>query len=269
MQLQPHHPPLSPDPTSQALAARNLCKAFNGTPAVDRLDIDVPRGAIYGVVGPNGAGKTTMISMVTGLLRPDAGDSWVGGHHTWSDSQAMKRSMGLLADGLPVFDRLSGAEYLGYLGGLRGMERGVVDKRSDELFEALGLQEARGKRIVDYSAGMTKKILLAGALLHNPEVLILDEPLEAVDPVSGRTIQQILRAFAASGGTVVVSSHVMELVEGLCSHVSIIDKGRVLTAGSVAEVRQGQSLSDAFVAFVGGSTYTEGSLTWLGTGEGQ
>lgn len=262
--LQPILPPLAEDPTSQAFAARRLTKAFGNAVAVDHLDLDIPRGSIFGIVGPNGAGKTTMISMATGLMRPDSGETWIAGHHTWKEPYQMKAAMGLLADGVPVFDRLSGAEYLGYLGGLRGMDRGVVDARSEELLVSLGLEEARDKRIVDYSAGMTKKILLAGALLHNPEVLVLDEPLEAVDPVSGRLIQNILRRYAKTGGTVIVSSHVMELVEGLCSHVAIIDNGRVRTAGPVDEVRQGSSLTDAFVYFVGGADLGEDSLEWLG-----
>ncbi|KQB86625.1 ABC transporter ATP-binding protein [Corynebacterium lowii] len=254
---------LQGEPTAQAVAVRGLCKAFNGTVAVNQIDLDIPRGAIYGIVGPNGAGKTTMISMVAGLLRPDRGHTWVAGYDTWEQPLEVKRAMGLLADGVPVFDRLSGPELLSYVGALRGMEVAVVEERSRELLAALGLEEAGDKRVVDYSAGMTKKILLALALLHNPEVLILDEPLEAVDPVSGRTIQNLLRSYAASGGTVVISSHVMELVEGLCSHVAIINQGQVQVSGSVEEVRGGRSLSDVFVDAVGGAASGD-SLTWLG-----
>lgn len=259
----PHLPPLAPDPTTQALALRDLTKVFGTAVAVDCLSLDIPRGSIYGLVGPNGAGKTTMITMATGLARPTEGRAWVSGHDVWVDALPAKRAMGLLADGVPVFDRLSGPEYLAYLGGLRGMDAEEVARRSGELLDALGLTEAGEKYIVDYSAGMTKKILLAGALLHDPEILILDEPLEAVDPVSGRLIQQILRDFAARGGTVVLSSHVMELVEGLCDHVAIIHHGRVLTAGHVEKVRQGSSLVDTFVGFVGGGQLREGALGWL------
>ncbi len=259
----PHLPPLAPDPRTQALAVRGVSKAFSGVVAVDRLSLDIPRGAIYGLVGPNGAGKTTLINLATGLSRPDDGQAWIAGHDVWSDPLPTRQAMGLLADGVPVFDRLSGPEYLAYLGGLRGIPGEEVAHRSHELLDALGLSEAGEKFIVDYSAGMTKKILLAGALLHNPEILILDEPLEAVDPVSGRLIQQILRDFASRGGTVVLSSHVMELVEGLCDHVAVIHRGRVLTAGHVDEVRQGRSLVDTFVGFVGGGQLREGSLGWL------
>ncbi|MBD8028806.1 ABC transporter ATP-binding protein [Corynebacterium gallinarum] len=252
------------DPTLQALAVRDLTKIYGGQPAADSINLDIPRGALYGIVGPNGAGKTTMLSMATGLVRPTRGTAWVAGANVWEDPLRAKRAMGLLADGLPIFDRLTGRELLSYVGALRGLDETVVQERSMELLDALGLADAGAKRIVDYSAGMTKKILLAQALLHNPEVLILDEPLEAVDPVSGRLIQEILRNFTAAGGTVVLSSHVMELVEGLCDHVAIINQGRVVVAGHVNDIRRGRSLTDVFVDVVGGAALGEGSLSWLG-----
>ncbi|ALC06204.1 ABC transporter ATPase [Corynebacterium deserti GIMN1.010] len=257
--------PISPtDPSTQAFAVRGLTKTYGDATVVSELNLDIPRGAIYGIVGPNGAGKTTMLSMATGLIRPTRGSAWIAGFNVWEEPTNAKDAMGLLADGLPIFDRLSGQELLTYVGALRGLDEGVVHQRSTELLDALGLGDTGDKKIVDYSAGMTKKILLAQALLHNPQVLILDEPLEAVDPVSGRLIQQILRNFAASGGTVVLSSHVMELVEGLCDHVAIINKGVVEIAGHVDEVRKGKSLTDVFVDIVGGGALHEGSLSWLG-----
>ena len=255
------------DPSAQAVAIRGLSKKYGEVFAVDNITLDIPMGAIYGIVGPNGAGKTTMLSMATGLIRPTQGDAWIAGFNVWDEPTEAKREMGLLADGLPIFDRLSGRDLLAYVGALRGLDQAVVAQRSDELLEALGLQEAGSKKIVDYSAGMTKKILLAQALLHNPKVLILDEPLEAVDPVSGRLIQHILKNFAASGGTVVLSSHVMELVEGLCDHVAIINKGVVEVAGHVDAIRGEKSLSDTFVEIVGGGALREGSLSWLGSAD--
>lgn len=257
------------DPTTQALAVRGLTKSYGDATVVNNINLDIPKGAIYGIVGPNGAGKTTMLSMATGLLRPNKGTAWISGFNVWEEPNDAKRSMGLLADGLPIFDRLTGKELLTYVGALRELDEGIVDQRSEELLEALGLKEAAGKRVVDYSAGMTKKILLAQALIHNPKVLILDEPLEAVDPVSGRLIQQILKNFAHTGGTVVLSSHVMELVEGLCDHVAIINRGVVEIAGHVDEVRRGRSLTDVFVDVVGGAALQEGSLSWLGASESQ
>ena len=261
----PYREALAPDPRTQALAVRDLCKSFGNQTAVNHLNLDVPRGSIYGVVGPNGAGKTTMLTMACGLQRPDSGQSFIAGHDVWAHPIPAKQSMGLLMDGAPVFDRLTGAEYLHYLGALRRLDRGESLRRAQELLDALSLTDAANKRIVDYSAGMTKKILLAGAVLHNPEVLILDEPLEAVDPVSGRLIQQLLRAYASRGGTVILSSHVMELVEGLCDHVAIINGGQVITSGHVDDVRQGQSLSDLFITAVGGRDLDASKFGWLRT----
>lgn len=252
----------------------NLTKVFS-RPVVTNLSLDIPRGSFYGIVGPNGAGKTTAITMATGLLEPTSGNAWVAGHPLWedatpSDVYAAKQSYGLLADGLPVFDRLTAAEYLQYLGALRKLPQEDITRRSSELLTALDLTDTGNKKIVDFSAGMTKKILLAGALIHSPEVLILDEPFEAVDPVSAQVIKEILRQFVRMGGTVIISSHVMELVEGLCSHVAIIAQGKVRAAGTLDEVRAGISLNDRFVQLVGARHLQEGSLEWLrGAGSSQ
>ncbi|MGO4340099.1 ABC transporter ATP-binding protein [Pedococcus sp. 2YAF34] len=247
-----------------ALRLRGLTKRFGAMTAVDRLDLDVPRGSFFGLVGPNGAGKTTTLSMATGLLRPDAGSAHVLGTDVWADPVAAKARIGVLPDGLRLFDRLTGLQLVAYAGLLRGMERGLVAQRVRELLAALGLTEAQDKLVIDYSAGMTKKITLACALVHAPRLLVLDEPFEAVDPVSARTIRGILEDFAANGGTVVLSSHVMDLVERICSHVAIIAGGQVRAVGTVDEVRGGMSLDDRFLDLVGGSTDVEG-LAWLRT----
>lgn len=255
---------------STALTMSGLSKSFGDTRAVDNLNLRIPRGSMYGVVGPNGAGKTTALTIATGLLEPTSGNAWICGIPMWDHASAeqvmaAKQRFGLLADGLPIFDRLTAREYLDYLGHLRGMDSQVIEQRTEELLEAMDLTGAEGKYIVDFSAGMTKKILLAGAMLHGPEVLILDEPFEAVDPVSGQVIRDILRRYVAAGGTVVMSSHVMELVEGLCDHVAIIADGRVLRAGTIDEARQGQPLNEVFVSLVGGRSLSQGSFSWLGT----
>ena len=254
---------LAADPRTQALAVRDLRKSFGSQIAVNHLNLDVPRGSIYGIVGPNGAGKTTMLTMACGLQRPDSGQSFIAGHNVWEEPIPAKQAMGLLMDGAPVFDRLTGAEYLHYLGALHKLERTESLRRAQELLDALSLSDAADKRIADYSAGMTKKILLAGAVLHNPEVLILDEPLEAVDPVSGRLIQQMLRAYASRGGTVILSSHVMELVESLCDSVAVIAGGRLHAIGALDDVCQGKSLQNRFVELVGGNANMGEGLTWL------
>jgi len=247
-----------------ALRLRGLTKRFGAMTAVDRLDLDVPRGSFFGLVGPNGAGKTTTLSMATGLLRPDAGSAHVLGTDVWADPVAAKARIGVLPDGLRLFDRLTGLQLVTYAGLLRGMERDLVAQRVGELLAALGLTEAQDKLVIDYSAGMTKKITLACALVHAPRLLVLDEPFEAVDPVSARTIRGILEDFAANGGTVVLSSHVMDLVERICSHVAIIAGGQVRAVGTVDEVRGGMSLDDRFLDLVGGTTDVEG-LAWLRT----
>jgi ABC-2 type transport system ATP-binding protein len=247
-----------------ALRLRGLTKRFGAMTAVDRLGLDVPRGSFFGLVGPNGAGKTTTLSMATGLLRPDAGTAHVLGTDVWADPVAAKARIGVLPDGLRLFDRLTGLQLVTYAGLLRGMERDLVAQRVDELLAALGLTEAQDKLVIDYSAGMTKKITLACALVHAPRLLVLDEPFEAVDPVSARTIRGILEDFAANGGTVVLSSHVMDLVERICSHVAIIAGGQVRTVGTVDAVRGGMSLDDRFLDLVGGATDVEG-LAWLRT----
>ncbi|WP_353354394.1 ABC transporter ATP-binding protein [Intrasporangium sp. DVR] len=247
-----------------AIALRGLGKRFGEVIAVKGIDLDVPRGSFFGLVGPNGAGKTTTLSMATGLLRPDAGHVFVLGHDVWADPVTAKRLLGILPDGLRVFDRLTGLQLIVYAGLLHGISREVARQRAEELLDALGLIEAQGKLVVDYSAGMTKKVTLATALVHAPRVLVLDEPFEAVDPVSAATIRGILEDFVAAGGTVVLSSHVMDLVERICTHVAVISEGQVLTQGTLDEVRAGGSLEDRFVDLVGGSTEVEG-LAWLRT----
>lgn len=250
----------------QALSIRGLTKVYDGRPVVDAIDLDVPVGSFFGVVGPNGAGKTTTLSMVTGLLRPDAGRIVMAGVDVWADPVAAKAKMGVLPDGLRLFERLSGPELLSYLGRLRGIPATTVAARSAELIAVLDLDEAGSKLVADYSTGMRKKITLAAALLHAPPILLLDEPLEAVDPVSARVIRTVLSRYTAGGGTVIFSSHVMALVENLCSHVAVIDHGRIVASGPLAQVRgSAASLDDAFMHLIGAADVAEGGLSWLGS----
>jgi ABC-2 type transport system ATP-binding protein len=246
-----------------ALALRGLHKRFGTKVAVAGVNLDVPAGSFYGLLGPNGAGKTTTLSMAVGLLRPDAGSAWVLGHDVWSDPVAAKRRLGALPDGVRLFDRLSGPELLAYTGLLRGMDPATVDRRSTELLDVLALAGAGRTLVVDYSAGMKKKIGLACALLHAPRLLVLDEPFEAVDPVSAALIRDILGRYVAGGGTVVFSSHVMELVERLCTHVAILDGGVIKAVGELDQVRGGRALGEVFVEVVGGRIATGDELSWL------
>jgi ABC-2 type transport system ATP-binding protein len=246
-----------------ALALRGLVKRFGEKVAVAGVDLDVPAGSFFGLLGPNGAGKTTTLSMTVGLLRPDAGRAFVLGYDVWADPVEAKRRLGVLPDGVRLFDRLTGAELLAYTGQLRGMDPAVVDQRARELLDVLALADAGRTLVIDYSAGMKKKIGLACALLHAPRLLVLDEPFEAVDPVSAALIRDILQRYVAGGGTVIFSSHVMEVVERLCSHVAILAEGSIKAVGTLDEVRGDRSLEEVFVETVGGRTATGEELSWL------
>jgi len=257
--------PSVPRPAPPALALRGLWKRFGEKIAVSGIDLDVPVGSFYGLVGPNGAGKTTTLSMSTGLLRPDFGQVWVHGQELWAHPEQVKAMLGVLPDGVRLFDRLTGAQLIMYSGLLRGMDRDTVGARTADLLRSLDLTADANTLVVDYSAGMTKKIALACALVHAPRLLVLDEPFEAVDPVSAANIRAILATYVtAGGGTVIVSSHVMDLVQRMCDHVAVIAAGHVLAAGTVDAVRGDGSLEDRFVELVGGRTTGEG-LAWLRT----
>ncbi|GAB7038435.1 MULTISPECIES: ABC transporter ATP-binding protein [Catenuloplanes] len=246
-----------------ALRLTGLAKSFGDKVAVDRIDLDVPAGSFFGLVGPNGAGKTTSLSMAVGLLRPDAGRAEIFGTDVWADPARAKALIGVLPDGLAMPERLTGRELLTYLGLLRGMDPAAVTARADELLAVLELDGADRTLVLEYSTGMRKKIGLATALLHAPRLLVLDEPLEAVDPVSAATIKVILQRFVAGGGSVVFSSHVMPVVEQLCDRVAVVTGGRVVAAGPIDEVRGGRSLEDRFVELVAGRTADAGELAWL------
>ncbi|MDQ2850619.1 MAG: ABC transporter ATP-binding protein [Actinomycetota bacterium] len=258
-------PVLRGGPGGPAVVLDGLVKAFNGRLAVDHLSLQIPAGSVYGMLGPNGAGKTTSMLMVSGLMRPDAGSVQVLGHDVWSDPAGAKALFGVSPDGLRLFDMLSAAELLRYVGELRSMPGPVIAQRSAELLHVLGLSEAANVVVADFSAGMTKKIGLACAMLHAPRLLILDEPFESVDPVSAQTMRGVIARYVAGGGTVVISSHVMELVETVCDHVAVIVAGRVLAAGRTDDVRGGISLHQRFLDLVGAGPAGDfdGGLAWL------
>ncbi|MBF4576624.1 ABC transporter ATP-binding protein [Frondihabitans sp. VKM Ac-2883] len=246
------------------LSIKGLVKRYGATTAVENIDLDVHAGSFYGIVGPNGAGKTTTLSIATGLLRPDEGTVTILGDDVWSakESSKAKRSLGVLPDRLRLFDRLTGAQFLYYAGTLRGLDGATARKRTADLAEAFGLQDALGRLVMDYSVGMTKKVALAAAIIHSPRLLILDEPFESVDPVSAATVTEILQRYVRGGGTVLLSSHSMDLVERICDSVAVIVDGHVLAQGTVHDVRAGRSLQERFVELAGGGAATEG-MEWL------
>jgi ABC-2 type transport system ATP-binding protein len=246
-----------------ALQIAGLSKTFGEKVAVDHVDLTVPAGSFFGMLGPNGAGKTTLLSMAVGLLRPDAGSARIFGADVWTDPVRAKALIGVLPDGMALPERLTGQELLTYLGLLRGMDKQTVTTRTADLLRVLELDDAEQTLVIEYSTGMRKKIGLALALLHAPRLLVLDEPFESVDPISAATIRAILQRFVAGGGSVVMSSHVMALVEQLCDHVAVIDRGRVAAAGPLEQVREGGTLEAAFVELVGARTAGTEGLAWL------
>ncbi|MFB7613769.1 ABC transporter ATP-binding protein [Kitasatospora sp. NPDC056181] len=267
--MQASAPPPSPAPAPSAPSAvsiQGLWKRFGSQAAVAGLSLELPAGAFIGLVGPNGAGKTTTLSMVTGLLRPDQGTVLVHGSDVWADPVSVKARIGILPEGLRMFERLSGRELLQYNGRLRGLPGAEVDRRTEELLAVLDLAGDADKLVADYSTGMRKKIGLAAALLHNPDVLFLDEPFEGVDPVSAQTIRGVLKRYAAAGCTVVFSSHVMELVEQLCDWVAVVNAGQVIAQGPLDAVRGERSLHEAFLSLIGVREDDVQALGWLGNG---
>jgi ABC-2 type transport system ATP-binding protein len=234
-------PPLAAGPRAGGLAieVHGLRKSFGEKEAVTGIDLEVAAGSLAGLVGTNGAGKTTTLSMMTGLLRPDSGQVLINGRDAWADPQAAKAAIGVVT-----------AE---------------ARSRTVQLLDVLDLAEDARRLVADYSTGMRKKTALGCALIHNPSVLFLDEPLEGVDPVSADVIRRLLTRFAGSGSTVLFSSHVMELVEQVCDHVTIIDHGAIVRTGTTAEVRGGRSLQQAFVELVGSRAGDGEGLSWLGS----
>ena len=252
----------TPKPREVALSIRGLVKRFDNRIAVAGIDLDVYTGSLYGIVGPNGAGKTTTLSMVTGLLKPDAGTVTVHGADVWTDPVASKRKFGVLPDQLRLFDRLTGGQLLYYSGILRKLDKNAVRIRSADLAAAFGLEDSLNRLVADYSAGMSKKIAIAAAMIHSPRLLVLDEPFESVDPVSSANIIEILQRYAKAGGTVVLSSHTMDLIERVCDSAAIIVNGSVLAQGTMDEVRGNATLEQRFVELAGGRKAAEG-MEWL------
>ena len=252
--------PLVVRPT--VLAIHGVHKRYGEIVAVDGVTLDIAEGSFYGIVGPNGAGKTTTLSIVTGLLRPDAGRVVVHGVDVWTEPVRAKHIIGVLPDKLRLFDRLTGAQFLRYAGTLRGLSAKTVRARTADLATAFGIEDALDRLVADYSAGMTKKIALAAAMIHSPRLLVLDEPFESVDPVSAANIIDILQRYTAAGGTVVVSSHGMDMIQRVCDSVAIIVRGQVLASGTIDEVRGEQTLEERFVDLAGGRKAAEG-MEWL------
>jgi ABC-2 type transport system ATP-binding protein len=260
-----------------ALETRGLTRTFGDFTAVDAIDLAVPRGSFYGFLGPNGAGKSTTIKCLTGLLRPSAGAMRILGLDPLVDPVAVKRQVGVVPEDLALFDRLTGIENLSFVARVHGLPERVFAERSAELLDLMQLTEAAGTLVADYSHGMRKKLSLAVAFLPSPHLLFLDEPFEGIDAISSRLIKRLLQEFAGRGGTVFLTSHVLEIVERLADHVGIIHRGRLVTQAPMAELREeagpGRTLEEIFLGVVGaggsGGAAGEGAATeileWLGS----
>lgn len=247
----------------QAISVHHLRKLYGAKPAVDGLDLEVPRGCFFGFLGPNGAGKTTTIRMLMGLAPPTSGTIELLGLPMPDRALEVKGRIGLVPDESLLFDHLTGLEFTEFVGRMYGLDRPRAKERAKELLELFQLNGEPRKLIGDYSKGMRKRVAMAAALIHRPELFLLDEPFEGVDAVGARLMKEILLEQVRHGATVFLTSHVLEVVERLCDRVAIIHDGRLVLSGTMSELRTGsETLEDVFVRVVGAERPVE-SLDWL------
>jgi ABC-2 type transport system ATP-binding protein len=266
-----------------AIVTHGLTRRFGELVAVEDVNLEVAAGQFFGFLGPNGAGKSTTIKMLTGLLAPTSGKMQILGVDFEQQPVEVKRQIGVVPEGMALFGRLTGAEYLNFVGRMYGLDRETAAKRTGELLEFMQLADQPRKLVTDYSHGMQKKLALAAAVIHGPKILFLDEPFEGVDAIAAGTLKAMLQRMIARGATIFLTSHVLEIVERLCSHVAIIHKGRLVAQGSLEELRAGVeaqaasgngaealaagkklTLEEIFLATVGGVRSAEQELSWLG-----
>jgi ABC-2 type transport system ATP-binding protein len=251
-----------------AIETHRLSRYFGDFCAVDGIDLAVERGTFYGFLGPNGAGKSTTIKMLTGLLAPSGGKIRVLDRDMLDPRQALeaKGRMGVIPEDLALFDNLTAREYLTFVGRMHLLPRDTIRSRIDELLPLLGLEDEEKKLTLEYSHGMKKKLALAAALLPNPDLLFLDEPFEGIDAVTSRVVRDLLKGYVARGSTVFLTSHVLEIVERLCTHVGIIVQGNLVEQASLETLRQGRSLEDLFLEKAGADATATPKLRWLEEG---
>jgi ABC-2 type transport system ATP-binding protein len=275
--------------TAAAISTEHLTRRFGDLLAVDDVNLRVASGQFFGFLGPNGAGKSTTIKMLTGLLAPSAGRIEILGLGLAENPVEVKRQIGVVPEGMALFGRLTGAEYLNFAGRMYGLDRETAAKRASELLDFMQLADQPQTLVTDYSHGMQKKLALAAAVIHNPKILFLDEPFEGVDAIASGTLKAMLQRMIAHGATIFLTSHVLEIVERLCSHVAIIHRGKLVAQGSLEELRAGVeaqaagtlaanaapgataipsgeklTLEQIFLRIVGGTPAAEQELSWLG-----
>jgi len=251
-----------------SIETTGLTKIYHGRPVVDRLDLRVESGSFYGFLGPNGAGKSTTIKMLTGLIAPDGGEARLLGQRLDRKPLDIKRRVGVVPEDLCLFENLTAMEYLVFVARMYRMPRQTACRRAEELLEWLGLAETGKSLTLEFSHGMKKKLSLAAAMIHDPELLFLDEPFEGIDAIAARTIRTALARMVQRGATIFLTSHILEIVEKLCTHVGIIHEGRLVVQGTLAEVSGGAGLEEVFVSRVGRIEDSHAGLSWLGSGSG-
>lgn len=236
-----------------------LTKVFGKYVAVDAINLRVPRGSLYGFLGPNGAGKTTTLRMIAGILRPTAGRIRLGGDDLLRNPQAAKARLGFIPDRPFVYEKLTGAEFLRFVAGLYGQDGAQVERRIDELSELFELTAWKHELIESYSHGMRQKLIISAALIHRPEYIVVDEPMVGLDPKAARLLKDIFRAFVAQGGTILMSTHTLEVAQAMCDRIAIIQQGRIVAEGTIDQLRHQTAASDAsleelFLKLTGGPT---------------
>jgi ABC-2 type transport system ATP-binding protein len=250
-----------------AVQTHGLTRDFGDFRAVAGIDLAVPAGSFYGFLGPNGAGKSTTIKCLTGLLRPTAGTMRILGLDPVADAVAVKRRIGVVPEDLALFDRLTAAETLTFIAEVHGMDREEGRSRSADLLRVMDLESASNALVADYSHGMRKKLSLAAALLPGPRVLFLDEPFEGIDAIASRQIKDLLLSFVSRGGTIFLTSHILEIVERLSTHIGVIARGQLVAQGAVGELRAArgatQTLEELFIALVGAEAKPVTALDWI------
>jgi ABC-2 type transport system ATP-binding protein len=240
----------------------DLTKKYGSFTAVDRVTLTVPKGSLYGFLGPNGAGKTTTLRMIAGILRPTTGRVLIGGDDVATHPLAAKMRLGFIPDRPFVYDKLTGAEFLRFVAGLYGQEGQVVERRIDELLDVFELATWKNELIESYSHGMRQKLIISSALIHRPEVIVVDEPMVGLDPRAARLLKDLFRGFVGRGGTVLMSTHTLEIAEAICDRLAIIQGGRIVAAGAMPDLRRQHDagdlgLEDLFLRLTGGTAAME------------
>lgn len=238
-------PALGSSQRSAMVEIRNLTKRYGGFTAVNGLDLTVPRGTIFGFLGPNGAGKTTTIRMLSGILQPTAGNILVGGDDMWIVPQIAKRRIGYIPDRPHVYEKLTGMEFLNFVGGLWDVGGEEMEARADRFLRMFELSDWKHELLESYSHGMRQKLLITSAFIHQPELIVVDEPMVGLDPRSARLLKDLFRSFADEGGTVFLSSHTLEVVEAVCDEIAIIRSGEIVARGTMAELRHQADAGEA------------------------